>query len=239
MVNVTIFDDEAESLSHTRALVEQHMPYGADYRIQEATTLEQLREIQSSDAGIDILITDVVMPEGQPSGIDIVATMFPPASGTQVIYVSGYLEQAPEVYRTAHLYFLLKPLDPHKLSDALCKACDAVRASRPKLIRIKDGHKERLINASVIRYMESNLHKVYVHCGTSVYQTYARLDDLQAQVSHLAFTRCHRSFLVNLAYVRSFQDGELLLHDDTMIPVSRRRTKQVQRDLLAYIASQG
>ena len=239
MVNVTIFDDEVENLSRTRALVEQCMPCGVDFHIQEAHTLEQLRAIQSSQTHIDILITDVVMPEGQPSGIDIVATLFPPSSGTQVIYTSGHLEQAPEVYRTAHLYFLLKPLDPQKLRDALTKACDVVRASRPKHVRIKDGHNEQLINTSTIRYMESRLHKVYVHCGTTTHQTYAKLDDLQAQVDDLAFTRCHRSFLVNLAYVRALKESELLLHDDTIIPVSRRRLKQVQHDLLAYIASQG
>jgi DNA-binding LytR/AlgR family response regulator len=104
------------------------------------------------------------------------------------------------------------------------------------MLRIKVGHKERLINVSSISYLESSLHKVSVHTRTGVFETYAKLDDLQAQLP-TSFARCHRSFLVNLVYVTSVDEGELRLYDGTVVPVSRRRAKQMQRSMLAYLAS--
>ena len=198
----------------------------------------ELEELVAVGVQIDILVSDVTMPEGQPSGIDMVQRLFPQGCATQVIYMSGYLEQATEVYRTSHVYFLLKPLDPEKLRDALRRAYEALPGARPAMLRIKTGHQERLLNASAISYLESALHKVRVHCGAQTYETYARLDDLQDRLPQ-TFSRCHRSFLVNLAYVSRLERDELLLHDGTQIPVSRRRARQVQRDLLRHLATQG
>lgn len=236
MATIAIFDDDVQSVATLRTLIQELAPLGTSNTILEATSYDELTALLDSGVHIDILIADVVMPEGEPSGVDVVERLFPPESGTQVIFVSGYLEQATEVYVTNHLYFLLKPIDPEKLSDALDKAFAALEKRRPSMLRIKVGHKERLINVSSISYLESSLHKVSVHTRTGVFETYAKLDDLQAQLP-TSFTRCHRSFLVNLAYVTSVDEGELRLYDGTVVPVSRRRAKQMQRSMLAYLAS--
>jgi DNA-binding LytR/AlgR family response regulator len=175
------------------------------------------------------------MGEGNLSGIDIVQRYFPPASGTQIIYMSGYLSQATEVYRTDHVYFLLKPIDPHKLRDALGKAYASLAVASPCMLHIVSDHRDRLVNPNTIRYLESNLHKVSVHCGPVVYDIYAKLDDIQEQLS-CDFSRCHRSYLVNLAFVSRLDEHELYLHDGTTLPVSRRRAREVQRDLLMFLS---
>ncbi|MDO5709006.1 MAG: LytTR family DNA-binding domain-containing protein, partial [Coriobacteriales bacterium] len=104
------------------------------------------------------------------------------------------------------------------------------------MLRVKAGHKDRLINISTIAYLESSLHKVIIHCRSNSFETYAKLDELQAQLPD-SFTRCHRSYVVNLAFVSSLNEGELRLHDGTTLPISRRRAHQVQHDLLAYLSS--
>lgn len=237
MAIIVVFDDDATSLTHTHALVEACLPKDTAATILDVHSTSELLGLMAKGTHVDVLITDIMMPEGQPSGIDVVQRLFPPSSGTQVIYVSGSLEQATEVYRTDHVYFLLKPLDPNRLRDALSRAFAALPAAHILMLRIKVGHKEQLLNASSIRYLESSLHKVFVHCGAHTYETYSRLDDLQSQLSD-SFSRCHRSYLVNLAFVRSLSDNTLLLHDGTEIPVSRRRARQVQHDLLTFLATQ-
>lgn len=236
MATIVVFDDEPSCLTQMHQLIEREAPQDDARTILEAVNLDELRGILASGMHIDILVADITMPECQPSGIDVVREMFPPASGTQIIYTSGDLGQAPEVYATPHLYFLLKPIDTGKLREALERSYAALPLARPAMLRIKCGHKDRLINASLIRYLESNLHKVSVHCGDTTYVTYARLDDLQKQLpAH--FSRCHRSYLVNLTYVSSFEESETRLHDGTVIPVSRRRSRTMQRDLLAFLAT--
>ncbi|MDO4806046.1 MAG: LytTR family DNA-binding domain-containing protein [Coriobacteriales bacterium] len=237
MATIVVFDDEPAYLARIHQLIEQEAPQDGTRTILEAASLGELKDILASGVHIDILVVDITMPEGQPSGIDVVRELFPPSSGTQIIYTSGDLGQAPEVYATQHLYFLLKPIDAGKLHEALERAYAALPQSRPAMLRIKCGHKHRLVNANLIRYLESNLRKVCVHCGNTTYTTYARLDDLQEQLpAH--FSRCHRSYLVNLAYVSALEETEARLHDGTVIPVSRRRSRTAQRDLLTYLATQ-
>lgn len=236
MVHITIFDDNPQSIASLRTLVEANMPPSESCRVDCASTLEELYGFLDKGRQPDILLADIVMPEGQPSGIDIVRDIFPPESGTQVIYVSAYLAMAPEVYTTSHVYFLLKPIDPAKLSDALAKACVALKRHRPPMLRIKTGHKERLLNVATIAYLESRGRVAYVHCRGAVYTTYAKLDELLATLPP-SFSRCHRSFVVNLAFVSSLDEDEAVLHDGTHVPVSRRRARQVQHDLLAYLGT--
>ncbi len=236
MATIVVLDDEASFRTRIHQLIEQEAPRDDARTILEAGSLDELNDILASNTHVDILLADIHMSEGQPSGIDIVQGLFPPASGTQIIYTSGDLWQAPEVYATQHLYFLLKPIDTSKLHEALERAYAALPQTGSDMLRIKCGHKDRLVNIARIRYLESNLHKVSVHCGNTTYTTYARLDDLQGQLP-ACFCRCHRSYLVNLAYVRSFEQLEMQLHDGTTVPVSRRRSHQVQHDLLAYLAS--
>lgn len=236
MTTIVIFDDDRRSISLLRPLVEQEYPQSSPHTIIEATSLERLESILGTDVHVDILIADIVMPEGQPTGIEVVRRFFPPESGTQVIYISGYLEQAPEVYQTSHLYFLLKPIDRTKLRDALGKAHANLNRRQPPMLRVKTGHKEQLINISTISYLQSSLHKATIHCRNRNVETYARLDDLERQLPP-SFSRCHRSYLVNLAFVSSLDERELRLHDGTILPVSRRRARQTQHDLLSYLSA--
>lgn len=235
MATVVVLDDDTQNIRRTVELVEREVPEDSAFRLFEATSIDQLLSLMLDVGHIDILICDVLLGEGQPSGIDVVQRLFPASSGTQVIYVSGYLAQATEVYRTDHVYFLLKPLDSVKLRDALQKAYASLRPSPPRMLRIMSEYKDRLINPLAIRYLESNLHRVSVHCGKTVYVTYVKLDDLQAQLPS-SFCRCHRSYVVNLAFVSSLGQSEARLFDGTSVPVSRRHARSVQRSMLAYVS---
>jgi DNA-binding LytR/AlgR family response regulator len=233
MATVVVLDDDAQNIRRTVELVEREVSNDPALRLFEATSIDQLLSLLLDIGHVDILISDIMLGEGQPSGIDVVQRLFPASSGTQVIYVSGYLAQATEVYRTDHVYFLLKPLDPVKLRDALHKAYAALRPDPPRMLRIMSEYKNRLINPLAIRYLESNLHRVSVHCGKTVYVTYEKLGELQAQLP-ASFCRCHRSYVVNLAFVSSLGQSEVRLFDGTSVPVSRRHARAVRRSMLAY-----
>lgn len=236
MITVAICDDDAQSRATIHSLVEDELPQGLPHVILDASGPEELRAIIAAGTHVDVLISDVIMQEGQPTGIQMVSQLFPPESGTQVINVSGHLQQALEVYATSHVYFLLKPIEPERMADALNRALAQLATFTPSMLRVKVGHKEQLINASSILYLESRLHKVTVHCLSRQVETYAKLDDLQAQLPD-TFARCHRSFLVNLSAIASLDENELTLHDGTRLPVSRRRTQDVQRAMLGYLST--
>ena len=141
MITIAICDDDTHSLSCIHKLVEQALPEGLPHVIIDACGPQELHDLVCAGTQVDVLFCDVIMQEGQPTGIQMVSQLFPPESGTQVIYVSGYLQQALEVYVTKHVYFLLKPIDPERLADALNRALAQLSRTRPVMLRIKVGHK--------------------------------------------------------------------------------------------------
>ena len=234
MPSIVILDDDPQNAADLHERVDYLLPADVQHQIKTVNSVDALQVILASGDRIDILIADIVMPDGQPNGIDTVRALFPQGCGTQVIYVSGYIDKALEVYPSNHLYFLLKPVDDARLKEALDLALASLEHSRPPMLRIKVGRKEQLINTTSIAYLRSDLRQVTVFCKSKQFQTYAKLDDLAPQLPD-SFVRCHRSYIVNLAYASSLQEDHVLLRDGTHIPVSRRRAKDVQRALLAYI----
>jgi len=234
MANIVILDDDPENAADLYEKVGRLLGSNHSHHIRIISTFRELVDILMSKERVDVLITDIVMPEGQPSGIDIVRRLFPTGSSTQVIYVSGFLDQALEVYPSNHLFFLLKPVDDNKPEEALDLALSSAERSRPYMLRIKVSHKERLVNAATISFLRSELRKITIFTKSGNIETYAKLDDLAPQLPD-SFVRCHRSYIVSLAYASSLQEDRVLLRDGTRIPVSRRRAKDVQRALLAYI----
>lgn len=53
-------------------------------------------------------------------------------------------------------------------------------------------------------------------------EVYGRLAEVARQLPSNRFVRCHKSYLVNLAYVAELGAHELTLDDATVLPVSRR-----------------
>ena len=65
----------------------------------------------------------------------------------------------------------------------------------------------------------------------TVTEYYERLEELERRVDR-RFYRCHRSYLVNLDYVRGCKGGQILLPGEEQIPVSRLRERELTQVLL-------
>ncbi len=74
--------------------------------------------------------------------------------------------------------------------------------------------------------------ELYLHrAGGGVVDCYGRLEELERRVDG-RFFRCHRSYLVNLDYVRGCREGQVLLPQGEAIPVSRLRERELTQALL-------
>lgn len=53
-----------------------------------------------------------------------------------------------------------------------------------------------------------------------------------------SFFRCHRGFIVNLAYVKETIDSDIVINSNITIPLSKYRKKQFKEALLDYYGEQ-
>ena len=82
-------------------------------------------------------------------------------------------------------------------------------------------------------------HGVEIHLAGETQSFPISLAEAEALLPAGFFSRCHKSFLVNLAAVEDIGGGELLLRGGERLPVSRAFYRSFQSDLVRYVNRSG
>ena len=102
---------------------------GLGYDVLEAATGDDAQQLiaKSGDKKIDLLLTDMVMP--QMSGRCFADWMGKASPGTKVVFISGYLQESlhPGDRGDQEMFFLPKPFDPQQLATKIREALDSAK----------------------------------------------------------------------------------------------------------------
>ena len=85
-----------------------------------------------------------------------------------------------------------------------------------------------------ILYLESRLHKARIVLKKQEYLCNERLEHLREQLDG-RFLSCHKSYLVNMQYIKEFRGREILLEGEQSIPVSKARSKEAKEQFFHYV----
>ncbi len=235
MYQVWILEDRESHAQELLALLER-CPRRARLQLQCLSSPEQLRCRMEGGEKADILLCDIDLG-GRDDGIRLVGERFPAGCGTQVIYVTGFVEFCTRVYETEHIYFLTKPVKEAELFAAMEQAVLRLDALVLRTLTLRSGGRICRIPVSGIDYVESDRRKVCVYAGGERVESYKTLTQLKPLLGD-GFVHCHKSFLVNMARVRQLEPDMLLLENGEKIPVSRKLKKQTKEQFLQYLAQQ-
>ena len=135
--------------------------------------------------------------------------------------------------------YLLKPLDSARFKQTMNRVLCSLEQRTAEDIVIQRGTGCEVVLLSDIVYCEVLGRKIYLHKSDgTVSDYYDKLEDLERRVDG-RFFKCHRSYLVNLDYVRGCQDGQVLLFQGERIPASRLRERELMQALLRYMKERG
>jgi two-component system LytT family response regulator len=196
---------------------------------------------------IDILFLDIQMQDG--SGFDLLDIL--PEIPFKIIFITASDAHAIKAFRYAAIDYLLKPVDPDELIEALKKFRNHNHNEQDnyRLLNesLKQSHKvqERLALhaqdkihivqiADIIR-CESNVNYTEFFFTNSKRIVVSRtLKDFEDILGELGFFRVHQSHLVNTKMIQEFvkvEGGHLIMSDGKMIPVSTRKRADVVKML--------
>lgn len=235
MYQVVIVEDDAAQAEIIRSMIECS-PRGGELAIEHVVDAESLTARLAEEPAIDVLVMDIELGSEDANGIDLVKRYFPAGCGTQVIYVTGFVEYCTSVYRTEHLYFLVKPFAQDDLDDALSRAFERLEADASKPLSVRLGSRVVLVEPSRISYIESDRRKVRIHAGAEEIEAYASLSDLSAELP-ASLIQCHKSFLVNMDHVKELKADSVVLSSNQVVPVSQKRRKFVREAVFSRVQS--
>jgi two-component system LytT family response regulator len=233
-----IVDDEADARENLRLMLEDHCPevevVGQAGSAAEAR--ERIQELQPN-----ALFLDIKMP-GE-DGFQLLASIA--ELDLPVVFTTAYDEYALKAFKQNALDYLEKPIDVDDLKRAVGKlqkmtgelgttAPSAFAAlmkdpASPLSSRLAIPGREglTLLKHDDILYLEANDSYTTIHLKDgkrSVSSKHIRV--FENNLDPKAFFRVHKSYIINLAHLASFNRTEgnmAVLDNGAMVPVSRRR----------------
>lgn len=233
MIKIAICDDEVLVQDCVEDMLKKN--YGDEVEITlygEAETL--LNTWEHSQDREDIVLMDIRFE--QMDGISAARLLQEKHPAVKIIFITGYIEYATDIFRAEPVYFLTKPIRTEKLIEAVEKAKSHMKRERKNtLVCMVKG---AVVNVEVnqIYYLESDRRQLHVHEGKETIVINQKLKDVEEQLPN-TFVRCHQSFLVNMRYIRSFTAQEIELTDGRKVPVSRPRYGEAKEVFMKYLAN--
>ncbi len=234
MIRTIIIDDEERGRRTLKSQISRYCP-----------ELEIVGEANGVNTGLeivrkekpDVVFLDIQMQDG--TGFDLLEQLH--QVNFAVIFATAYDQYAVQAFKFSATDYLLKPIDPDQLINAvdklkseidtqnLNKKLEALFSNRNNFEKIAlptfDGIILVKIKEIIRCQSESNYTTLYLPQGNKIVVT-KTLKDFDEMLSPLGFFRIHQSHLINMSFVNKYIKGDggaVKMEDGTVLEVARRR----------------
>ena len=235
-LDVLVVDDERPALDDLAYLLRDHPRVGTVTTAGDAT--EALRRLR--DGAFDAVFLDIRMPG--LDGLELARVLGRFARPPDIVFVTAYENHAVEAFELQALDYLLKPVRPERLADAIRRI--GAGARRPEdgdkedatRIAVETGGRTLFVERDSIHYVEASGDYVRLHAETGNYLVRTPISALEENWREAGFVRVHRRYLVALRHLSELRvrsgGGYVLVIDGNELPVSRRHAREL-RELIA------
>lgn len=230
MIRIAICDDESKYLKKMEESIKIIMQKEQiqEYKIDLFSSAEDLEMVLIGQEIYQVIFLDINMP--QMSGLELAQRIRERDKDVILVFTTAFLDYAIEGYRLNVLRFLLKDM----LEQLLPECMDAVLRKLQLYVKtiscpFIEGVKEILI--ADICYIESQKHKLIFHVlhhEQKIYTLYDKLDNFDEKLEAYDFIRVHKSFLVNIMYIKSIGNYKVKMQEGELLPVPREKFQQVK-----------
>ena len=232
-----IIDDEQANREVVRIMLGKYFP-----EIEIMGDSEQLDAFLNSvslQTTTDILFLDILMPE--KTGFDLLEEL---DQVPHVIFTTAYDEYALKAFQVNALDYLLKPIEPKRLGEAIERLLKKLNENQEKSeeigafagrkltlddqVFVKDGDRCWFVRLSNVRLFESDGNYIKVYFDNFKPMIHKSLNALDERLSEKSFFRASRKHIINLSWVEAIEpwfNGGLVvtLKGGDRIEVSRRQ----------------
>lgn len=183
----------------------------------------------------DIVFLDIEMPG--MNGIYVGNELKQKNKNTIIFVITSYSQYLDEAMRFHVFRYLSKPLEKQRIFRNMKDALSLYNSSIIKIsIETKEG--SFIVMSTDIVFIEANNHKTIVHTINADYLCIHNINYWLAQLHMPCFFQSHRSFIVNLNYVSSFDHSLIYLcSNQYRAYLTRRKYTQFKDAFLLYLES--
>lgn len=233
-MKVILIDDE----SLARGLLKEYL--------EEFPDLEVVAECENGFEGIkaitqwkpDLVFLDIQMPK--INGFEMLELL---PEAPPVIFVTAFDAYAIKAFETQAIDYLLKPIDPERLRQAIQRWRDRSTSTKPELkevlpvlsrqmedhsrLAVRKGTEIQVLSIAEVLALEACDDYVKVHTGEGYYLKKKTLQYFEEHWDSGIFIRVHRSYLINLTHLKKLEfmaknSYLAIMQNGLQVPVSRR-----------------
>jgi two-component system LytT family response regulator len=211
--------------------------------LEEHPSIEIVGEAMNADEAYnmiyelnpDLLFLDIQMPD--KTGFQLLEML---DTVPLVVFTTAYDEFALKAFEVNALDYLLKPIQPERLSETIGKLAEkersksvGVHSGEKKLglndqVFVKDGDRCWFVSLSNVRLFESDGNYIKVYFDSNRPMIHKSLNALDEKLDERAFFRASRKHIINLSWVEGIEpwfNGGLMvrLRGGDKVEVSRRQ----------------
>ena len=237
-----IIDDELDAIDILRSFVKEFCP--EVHIVDTAQSIDEaLEKVESNNP--DFLLLDIQLIDG--TGFDLLNRL---SQEQKVIFTTAYDQYAVKAFRHAAVDYLLKPINPLQLKEAIRKIQKTSILEENRLQQLSQSYYNQKFESITIATAEEyiiikiedimwceadvNYTKIFLLSQDHPIVVATSLKEYEEMLPDTLFFRSHQSYLVNLSHISKFvkaDGGYILMSSGKSIPVSRRKKTEFLRQL--------
>ena len=230
MIRIALCDDEKKILDEVSGYIGNYAEKKSkDIEIFCFDTAASLIGALEDGRSFDVFVLDVYI--GDEMGTALARNIRNFGIESPIIFATTSVEHAPQSYETGTLRYLIKPINPAKLYEAMDAALSCAERIGRHLIKLKTENGVESINARNIFCSEAHAHYQYVTLDGGkqlrVRMTVTELYALLAQ--HGGFLRVGSAYIINLRNVKNVSTAEVNMYNDICIPIPRGKHSEIKK----------
>lgn len=184
----------------------------------------------------DILYLDILM--GKLNGIETAKKLREVGCTAEIIFLTSSEDYVFDSFDTAPIHYLLKDdTSNEKFEDVFLRAVRLSSGKAAQKFVCKSGAVRKVIPTKEISHFDIWKGQITVHYGDQeTFHLWMTMEEIEKQLAGKGFVRIHRSFVVNLAYIDSFQNRSILLSTGESVPVGITYEKDLNDAFLDYMS---
>lgn len=241
-MRIAICDDEQMFLDLIRGiLIKEFKNHSTDCEIITFKTCKDFL-LSHRINNFDIVFLDIIMPE--MNGFETAKEIRKISERTYIIFITTESSLVYDSFEFQPFYFV--PKGTKKFVEerlALVANKLVIRFSADKQISLPLPYgKNILLTPMQIKYLRSSANYTeYILADNSVVKIRQKLDGAMTCLSENLFARIHKSYAVNMKYIKTidYRSYGLLLDDNTFLNISRKYKNNLEEAYCSYLRDFG
>lgn len=239
LMRIAVCDDDGQERKQIMQLVREFFIHSCGDEQADIFEFDNSMDLiakVSSGKRFDIFLLDVVMTA--LNGIELAAEIRKYDTVAKIIFLTSSAEFAVKSYTVDAFHYLLKPVDREAFLPVLEKAFRDIDKALKEFLLVETQNELVKIFFHQLCYVEVIGRRIYFNQKDGVAaECISAISRIEEQLlKDKRFIKSHRSYIVNMDYVRTLTKDGFIMINDQFVPVSRNAYKSVKQVFFEYLS---